>query len=59
MMEIWDEQIPPPDGRSNPRVVKKSRAKFPAKKSQHRGAGVKLLPLTFNILSQSSNFVEY
>jgi hypothetical protein len=39
--EILDEQIPPCEGRSNLRVVKKTRAKFPSKKPIHRGAGRK------------------
>ena len=32
MQDILDTQIPPPQGRVNPRVVKKPRSKFPAKK---------------------------
>jgi len=31
MREIWDEQIPARQGRSNPRVVKKTRSKFLSK----------------------------
>lgn len=49
--EILDEQIPEPEGRSNPRVVKKTRAKFPSKKPIHRGQGAKLETLTFSILN--------
>jgi hypothetical protein len=49
--DILDELIPEPEGRSNPRVVKKTRAKFPSKKPIHKGAGVKLAPLTFSILN--------
>ncbi len=51
MVEILDEQIPPPEGRSNPRVVKKRISKFPSKKPVHRGVGVKKEPLTFHILN--------
>jgi hypothetical protein len=50
-LEILDEQIPAKEGRSNPRVVKKTRAKFPSKKSIHKGTGVKLAPLTFSIFN--------
>lgn len=49
-MEILDEQIPEPEGRSNPRVVKKTRVKFPSKKSVHKGTGVKLKTLVFSIV---------
>jgi hypothetical protein len=51
MMEILEEKIAPRQGRTNPRVVKKATSKFPSKKPIHRGAGVKLEPLTFSILS--------
>ncbi len=34
-----------------PRVVKKTRAKFPSKKPIHRGQGAKLETLTFSILN--------
>lgn len=51
MREILDEQIPEPEGRSNPRVVKKTRAKFPSKKPIHRGQGATLETLTFSILN--------
>ena len=51
MREILSEQIPEPEGRSNPRVVKKTRAKFPSKKPIHRGQRVKLQTLTFSILN--------
>jgi hypothetical protein len=50
-LEILDEQIPAPESRSHPRVVKKTRAKFPSKKPIHKGAGAKLPPLTFSILN--------
>lgn len=49
MLEIGAEQIPARQGRSNPRVVKKTRAKFSAKKPLHKGSGVKRQPLTFSI----------
>lgn len=49
--EVLDEKIPEPEGRSNPRVVKKTRAKFPSKKPIHKGAGVKLETLTFSVLN--------
>jgi hypothetical protein len=52
-MEILDEQIPEPEVRSNPRVVKKTRAKFPSKKPIHRGSGVKREPLTFSVLNSA------
>lgn len=53
MLEILDEQIPPPEGRSNPRVIKKRTSKFPSKKPVHRGAGVKQQPLFFHILNSA------
>ena len=51
MREILDEQIPAPEGKSNPRVVKKTRARFPSKKFKHRGTGIKLDSLSFSILN--------
>ncbi|RCJ18299.1 hypothetical protein A6770_06930 [Nostoc minutum NIES-26] len=48
---ILDEQIPEPEGRSKPRVVKKTRAKFPSNKPIHIGQGAKLETLTFSILN--------
>jgi len=50
-MEILDEKIPPRQGRSNPRVVKKPRSKFPAKKPLHREVGVKGHLLSFTIVN--------
>jgi hypothetical protein len=47
--EIAAQKIPPRQGRSNPRVVKKPRAKFPSRKRLHRGSGTKLEKLTFTI----------
>ncbi|WP_236141694.1 hypothetical protein [Nostoc sp. CMAA1605] len=38
-------------GRTNPRVVKKTRSKFPSRKPIHSGAGTKRQPLTFFILN--------
>lgn len=35
MSEILDAQLPLRQGRVNPRVVKKPRSKFPAKKRHH------------------------
>ena len=49
MLEIAAEQIPARQGRCNPRVVKKPRSKFPAKKPIHRVGEVKRQPLTFSI----------
>ncbi len=51
MREILDEQIPKPEGRSNPRVVKKTRAKFTSKKPIHKGQGAKLETRSFSILN--------
>lgn len=51
MLEIWDEQIPERQGRSNPRVVKKTRSKFPSKKPLHRGTGNHHQQLKFFVLS--------
>jgi hypothetical protein len=51
IMDILAEEIPPRQGRSNPRVVKKPRSKFPSKKPIHKGTGVKFEPFTFSILS--------
>lgn len=50
MCEILDEQIPQRQSRVNPRVVKKPRSKFPAKKLEHRGTGIQQT-LTFSILN--------
>jgi hypothetical protein len=51
MLEIWDEQIPVRQGRSNPRVVKKTRSKFPSKKPLHKGTGTQRQHLNFSILN--------
>jgi hypothetical protein len=47
--EILDEQIPEREGRSNPRVVKKTRAKFPSKKPIHKGVGATIETLKFSV----------
>jgi hypothetical protein len=49
MAEILDCKIPPRTGRSNPRVVKKTRAKFPARKRKHRGNSSNVETRTFAI----------
>jgi hypothetical protein len=51
MREILDEKIPEPENRSNPRVVKKTRAKFPAKKPIHKGQGIKRENQNFTIFN--------
>ncbi|MBW4642713.1 MAG: hypothetical protein KME23_06885 [Goleter apudmare HA4340-LM2] len=51
LTEILDEQIPELEGRSNPRVVKKTRAKFPSKKPIHRTQTAKLQTLTFSVIN--------
>ena len=45
--EITDQIIPPRQGRTNPRVVKKPRSKFKARKPIHRTGFTQLQPLTF------------
>ncbi len=47
--EILEQEIPPRQGRTNPRVVKKPRSKFPSRKRAHRGHGTQLQPPTFAI----------
>jgi hypothetical protein len=51
MMEILDEKIPPRQGRTNPRLVKKTRSKFPSKKPIHRGSGTQRQTLIFSIIN--------
>lgn len=51
--EILDEQIPKREARSNPRVVKKTRAKFPSKKPIHKGAKAKRETLSFSIVNSA------
>lgn len=50
-MEILEQTIPQRQGRTNPRVVKKPRSKFPSRKPIHKGVGTKRQPLTFFILN--------
>jgi len=45
--EILEQEIPPRQGRINPRVVKKPRSKFKSKKRSHRSGTTQLQPLTF------------
>ena len=45
--EILEQEIPPRQGRINPRVVKKPRSKFKSKKRSHRTGTTQLQPLTF------------
>ncbi len=47
MDEILEQEIPPRQGRTNPRVVKKPRSKFKSKKRSHRSGTTQLQPLTF------------
>jgi hypothetical protein len=47
--EILDNQLPPREGRINPRVVKKPRSKFKTAKPEHRGQGTKLQRLDFRV----------
>ena len=48
--EILDQKIPPPQHRTNPRVVKKPRSKFKSRKRCHRGNGTPKQQLSFLIL---------
>jgi hypothetical protein len=50
-MDIAAEKIPARLGRTNPRVVKKPRSKFPSKKPVPKGAAIKLKQLTFTIIN--------
>lgn len=47
--EILDLEIPPPQNRSNPRVVKKTRSKFKSKKRYHRNNSTPRQKLSFQI----------
>lgn len=47
--EILDQKIPPPQHRSNPRVVKKPRSKFKSKKRCHRNNNTERQQLSFVI----------
>ena len=50
MLDLLDQQIPPRQRRSNPRVVKKTRSKFPSRKSKHSGHGTQRQQLNFSIV---------
>ena len=45
--EILEQEIPPRQGRTNPRVVKKPRSKFKSKKRSHRSGTTQFQALTF------------
>jgi len=47
--EILELKIPPPQGRTNPRVVKKTRSKYKSKKRSHRNNGTPRQQLSFMI----------
>lgn len=47
--EILDNQLPPREGRINPRVVKKPWSKFKTAKPEHRGQGTQLQRLNFRV----------
>jgi hypothetical protein len=51
IMEILDEKIPSRQHRSNPRLVKKTRSKFPSKKPIHIGTGTQPQLLNFSIIN--------
>ncbi|WP_166507438.1 hypothetical protein [Nostoc sp. 106C] len=50
-MEILDEKIPPRQHRSNTRLVKKTRFKFPSKKPIHHGTGTHRQQLNFSTIN--------
>lgn len=52
--EILDLKIPPPQGRANPRVVKKSRSKYKSKKQSHRNNSTPRQQLSFEIFRKAS-----
>jgi hypothetical protein len=52
--EILDLEIPLPQHRSNPRVVKKTRSKFKSKKRIHRNNGTPRQQLSFQIFRKAS-----
>ncbi|QFS44389.1 transposase [Nostoc sphaeroides CCNUC1] len=56
--EIKDLKIPPPQHRSNPRVVKKTRSKFQSKKRCHRNNGTPRQLLSFQIFRKASLFTS-
>ena len=53
--EILEQKIPPRQGRTNPRVVKKPRSKFPSRKRAHRGHGTQFQSLTFAVSQPSQS----
>lgn len=53
-LEIKELKIPPPQHRSNPRVVKKTRSKFQSKKRCHRNNGTPRQLLSFQIFRKAS-----
>ncbi|KYC42549.1 hypothetical protein WA1_16675 [Scytonema hofmannii PCC 7110] len=54
MEEILDLEIPPPQNRTNPRVVKKTRSKHKSKKRCHRNNGTQRQQLSFLIFPAAS-----
>lgn len=54
MLEILDLQIPPTSGRTNSRVVKKTRSKFKSKKRCHRKNATPRQQLSFTIFATTS-----
>jgi len=52
--EILDLEIPPPQGRTNPRVVKKTRSKYKSKKRCHRNNSTPRQLLSFEIFRKVS-----
>jgi hypothetical protein len=49
ILEILEHKIPPRQQRVNPRVIKKTRCKFPSAKPFHRGQGTQRQQLSFAI----------
>jgi hypothetical protein len=52
--EILDLKIPPPQNRTNPRVVKKTRSKYKTKKRSHRNNSTPRQQLSFEIFQKAS-----
>ena len=52
--EIAEQIIPTRQGRTNPRIVKKPRSKFRARKPIHRTGFTQLQPLTFAVASSAT-----
>ncbi|MEO1433758.1 MAG: IS4 family transposase [Cyanobacteria bacterium J06633_8] len=55
--EILDLEIPPPQNRSNPRVVKKTRSKFKSKKRHHRNNSTPRQQLSFQIFKTDNRSI--